>query len=81
MGHGIQAFPCDHAGLLQITQRIPHAHQVSAEAAAGRITDAHSFDQLWLVHAALCQVGQGFWMLLQLELIEMDDVAQQRTHA
>jgi len=23
MGHGIQAFPCDHAGLLQITQRIP----------------------------------------------------------
>ena len=52
-----------------------------AQAAAGRIADAHSFDQLRLVHAALCQVGHRFWMTMQLDLIELDDVAQQRAHA
>src|SRR5688572_24045848 len=77
-GKHIQALPCYDAGLLQIAEWIAQTHQPGAQASARCITDAHLFDYLRLLDAALCQIGRCFRVAMQLNLVETDHIARQR---
>src|SRR5947208_1429515 len=77
----IQAIQGDHAGLLQIAERIPQTHQPGAQASTRCVTDAHLLNYLRLLYAALRQIGHRFRMALKLDLIEVNYVAQQRADA
>jgi hypothetical protein len=44
MGKGIEAFPCDEAGLLQIVKPMAQTHQPGTQTSAGCIADARLLD-------------------------------------
>src|SRR5512132_687105 len=75
-GKRIQAFRGYDAHLLQIAERISQAHQPGAQAAARCVTDAHLLDQFRLLHAALRQIRDRFRVAMELDLVELDYVAQ-----
>ena len=62
MGESIEAFWRDHAGLLQVWERVTQTHQPGAQTSTGRIADAQLLDQLRLAYAALIEVGNRFRM-------------------
>lgn len=50
---------------------------MTTQVSAGSVTDAKFLYEGWVVQAALLQVAHGFWMAVELELIEGGRLLQQ----